>query len=268
MIRPLDRERLRREFNSAEPFRFFAVDNFLDDGVVESLSGSYPTFEDAVKLGFTFNAVNEQKKVQISDSMKFPDPVKQLNEALASPQFLSDLSYIAGIENLVADPQLAGGGMHLTGPGGRLDVHVDFNFIRDRQLHRRLNILVYLNPVWEDSWGGHVELWDRDVKRCAHRFRPSGSRCVVFETSDISYHGVAPITDKKAVRRSFAAYYYTHEAPPHWKGVEHSTIFRSRPNEKARGYLLMPLERVQREARHQLVSTARKLKRWVLGPRP
>jgi len=194
--------------------------------------------------------------------------VQELKAALASPQFLSDLSYITGIDDLLADSQLVGGGMHLTGPGGRLDVHVDFNYLRERQLHRRLNILVYLNAKWEEAWGGHVELWDRDVKTCAHRFLPIANRCVVFETNDISYHGVAPITDKQAVRLSFAGYYYTREAPPHWKGVEHSTIFRARPDEKLREYVLMPIERARRVANQGVSMAARKLKRWIVGSRP
>jgi Rps23 Pro-64 3,4-dihydroxylase Tpa1-like proline 4-hydroxylase len=106
-----------------------------------------------------------------------------------------------------------------------------------------LNLLLYLNPEWEDSWGGHIELWDKDVKNRLQSYRPSINRCVVFETSDISFHGVAPITQAGTVRRSFAAYYYTREAPTHWKGVAHSTIFRARPNERLRGYVLMPLGR-------------------------
>ena len=43
--------------------------------------------------------------------------------------------------------------MHITGPGGRLDVHVDFNFMEERQLHRRLNLLLYLNPTWNEIMG-------------------------------------------------------------------------------------------------------------------
>ena len=200
MIRPYDREKLRREFNSATPYRFFTLDNFLDDGVPQEIFNSYPTFEAAQAQGLEFKKINEQRKVQITDSSKFPDPVRRFNEAISSPKFLEDLAYISGIPNLLADAELSGGGMHLTGPGGRLDVHVDFNFLPERKLHRRLNLLFYLNPVWEEAWGGHIELWDKDVRHCGHRYKPFMNRLLVFETNNISFHGVAPITDKDAVR--------------------------------------------------------------------
>src|SRR5882724_9427341 len=142
MIKALDRERLKREFNSAQPFRFFMIDNFLEDGAARQMFDSYPSFDEALKVGREFKAVNEQRKVQIVDPAKFSEPVARFSQAIASPQFLSDLSYITGIDNLLADDRYEGGGMHLTGPGGRLDVHVDFNYIATRKLHRRLNLLL------------------------------------------------------------------------------------------------------------------------------
>ena len=82
------------------------------------------------------------------------------------------LETITGIPKLLADATFEGGGMHVTGPGGRLDVHVDFNYSHDIKQHRRLNILVYLNPDWKEEWGGQIELWDRNVSQCHHSFSP------------------------------------------------------------------------------------------------
>jgi Rps23 Pro-64 3,4-dihydroxylase Tpa1-like proline 4-hydroxylase len=157
-----------------------------------------------------------------------------------------------------------GGGMHVTGPHGRLDVHVDFNVIPQRRLHRRLNILVYLNPEWRDEWGGHVELWDRDVRRCYHSLKPRLNRCVVFETSETSFHGVSAVRCPEGIeRRSFAAYYYTREPPPRWDGKMHSTIFRARPDERLREFVLMPAERLQRDLQAGLRRVRRGLGRSV-----
>ncbi len=259
VLKPYDRDSLKREFDAGVPFRHFVIDSFLDTDFAAEVASVYPTFEEARALGFAFDFVNERRKIQISDASIFPAPAARLNEALASPEFLADLEYITGIPRLEADPQLAGGGMHVTGSHGRLDVHVDFNYYDDRDLHRRLNILVYLNPNWDESWGGAVELWDRDVKHCHRRVSPLLNRCVLFETSEISFHGVEPLVGPPdVVRQSFAAYYYTKDAPPGWDGTRHSTIFRARPDEHLRRYVLMPAERLRRGGRNA-IRRARKL---------
>jgi hypothetical protein len=246
-IAVLDVDRLRRSFATAQPFPFIVIDDFLDPAFAREVAEGYPSFEDALQRGFSFNFVNERKKVQVTDVQLFPDPVRRLHEAIASQSFRDRLSEITGIPKLLADPQLVGGGMHVTGPHGRLDVHVDFNYIEARKLHRRLNILIYLNPKWEDAWGGQVELWDRNVRRCYHALTPRMNRCVIFETSDISFHGVAGVQCPEGVERcSFAAYYYTKEPPSAWDGTSHDTIFKARPDERFRGYVLMPAERLQR----------------------
>jgi len=247
IVQPFDREALRRRFASAKPFPFIEIEDFLDLPFANKVATAYPTFKDAAAKGFAFNALNERKKIQITDVRLFPEPVVQLHEALASPAFLADLYHIAGIPDLLAEEEVEGGGMHITGPGGRLDVHVDFNYLKDRRLYRRLNLLIYLNPVWDQQWGGDIQLWDKDVKSCQHAFVPMLNRCLVFETSDHSFHGVIPVApDAPYPRISFAAYYYTREAPANWKGSVHSTVFKARPHERFRGYVLMPAQLLQR----------------------
>jgi Rps23 Pro-64 3,4-dihydroxylase Tpa1-like proline 4-hydroxylase len=264
VIRPLDLDELRRQFNEAEPFRHLVIDDFLDEAFAHEVAAAYPSFETALARGFSFNFVNERKKVQVTDSSKFPAPVERLHAAISSQEFRDQLSVVTGIPNLLPDAELLGGGMHVTGPHGRLDVHVDFNYVAERQLHRRLNILVYLNPQWHHDWGGEVELWDRDVRRCYQAVRPVLGRCVIFETNDISYHGVAALTCPEGFeRKSFAAYYYTREAPAGWDGEAHSTIFRARPDERLRGYVLMPAEKLQRAVQQQVGRVRGKLKKIV-----
>jgi len=264
MINPLDRDALRQKFQNASPYPHMVIENFLDPAFAKELSTSYPTFDDALKQGFSFNFVNEQRKVQISDSKKFPEPLRRLNDAISSPQFRADLEYITGIKNLLADEALNGGGMHLTGPGGRLDVHVDFNRIEDRKLFRRLNILIYLNPEWKPEWGGQIELWDKEVKVCHASCVPQLNRCLIFETSDHSYHGVRPITSPPEIaRQSFAAYYYTTEAPANWDGKSHSTIFRARPDEKFRGLVSMPVEKFARQLQKRVAGVKKRVKSLV-----
>lgn len=264
VIRPIDRESLRAEYAGATPFPFFKIDNFLDEDFAQSVVAAYPTYDNARKLGLEFDKVNERLKIQITDSTKFPAPVAQLAQALSSEEWLGELEHITDIPKLLADAEFNGGGMHMTGPGGRLDVHVDFNYVPQHSLHRRLNILLYLNPVWEDTWGGNIELWDKSVRQCCQSFKPAFNRCVVFETSELSYHGVTPVkAPAHYVRQSFAAYYYTKEAPAGWDGTQHSTVFRARPNEKLRRYVMMPAEALGQDMYKRARQTKRLIKRWL-----
>jgi hypothetical protein len=261
LINPLDRHALRDQVRSAKPFPNLCLDNFLSPQFAEEVCQAFPSFEDAQRMGRVFSAVNEKRKVQVVESEKFSPPLAQLNQALASPEFLDLLSYAFDIPKLLADDQLVGGGVHQTGPQGLLDVHVDFNYIGERLLHRRLNILVYFNKDWREEWGGKLELWDKDVKVCHHSFLPILNRCIVFETSEISFHGVTAVKCPAGVsRKSFASYYYTKEAPAYWDGKYHSTVFKARPGEKLKGALLMPAEKAMRWTRWILHEAKRTLR--------
>jgi Rps23 Pro-64 3,4-dihydroxylase Tpa1-like proline 4-hydroxylase len=253
-INPIDREELRARVRSAEPFPNFCIDRFLDEKFAERVLDAFPTYEQALAVGRSFAAVNERGKVQVTDASKFAGPVAELNRALSAPEFLDSLSYVFDIPHILPDEELVGGGIHQTGPRGHLDVHVDFNYIRERDLHRRLNILIYFNKGWKSEWGGNIELWDREVKTCYHSFAPIFNRCVVFETSEVSYHGVTAVNCPVGrSRKSFAAYYYTKGAPAHWTGEEHTTIFRARPNEVLKGKVFMPLEGAQRRLQRAIL---------------
>jgi Rps23 Pro-64 3,4-dihydroxylase Tpa1-like proline 4-hydroxylase len=139
--------------------------------------------------------------------------------------------------------------MHIMNAGAHLDVHVDFNISLETGLHRRLNILLFLNDRWCGDWGGKLELWDDTVQQRHHALLPISNRCAIFATSDRSYHGVEKLRCPDAFARlSFASYYYTREAPPGWDGKRHSTVFRARPDEKMKQWVLMPASRIAKFA--------------------
>jgi hypothetical protein len=245
-IRPLDVERVRKDFLAAKPYPHVALEGFLEDAFAQKVADAYPSFEEASQMGRQFSAVNEYRKIQITDSKLFPEPVRALNEALGAPEFLRTIERISGIEGLLYDDELHGGGMHITGPRGRLDVHVDFNYLEPKKIYRRLNLLLYLNPTWERTWGGAVEVWDEGVQHRHAAFEPALNRCLLFETSERSFHGVEPVTcPPEILRKSFAVYYYTREAPPGYDGKHHSTIFKARPEERMKKYVYMPAEKAK-----------------------
>jgi hypothetical protein len=56
------------------------------------------------------------------------------------------------------------------------------------------------------------------------------------------------------LRKSFAVYYYTKEAPEGWDGTEHSTIFKARPEKWVKGKVAMPIESAIRSANEGIKS--------------
>jgi hypothetical protein len=134
---------------------------------------------------------------------------------------------LTGITGLIPDPSFNGGGCHQIQRGGKLGVHVDFNKLKTVNLDRRLNLLVYLNKNWKDEYGGHFELWDAEGKSSLKKVAPLFNRCVIFSTTETSYHGHPhPLTcPEGSTRKSVALYYYTNGRDDGQTAKPHSTVF-------------------------------------------
>jgi hypothetical protein len=148
---------------------------------------------------------------------------------------LQFLEGISGIPALLPDPYFVGGGFHETSRGGKLGIHADFRINEQLHLHRRMNVIVYLNPAWDDSYSGHLELWDRQMKACVSSVAPVLNRCVIFNTDADSFHGHPdPLTTPDGVsRRSMALYYYTASREIYKEVPNNSTIYHARPSDDA-----------------------------------
>jgi hypothetical protein len=159
--------------------------------------------------------------------------VRQIFWELNSSTFLKFLEKLTGIKNLLPDPHLQGGGIHQIERGGMLRVHADFNYHPVFKLDRRLNLLLYLNDPWPEEWGGHLQLWSKDMSHCEQKVLPVARRCVIFNTLSDSWHGHPdPLTCPEDVRRkSIAMYYYTNGRPSAERHKPHKTKWQSMPGE-------------------------------------
>jgi len=188
-----------------------------------------------------------------------PAQVEALRAANSS-RFTTYLEKLTGLEPIHADPDLNGGGLHSSKRGGYLNVHTDFNFHPKTGLHRRLNLIVYLNQEWSEDWGGALELWNSDVTECEAKCYPSFNRAVLFETSEISFHG-HPIPMKcpeDVTRKSVALYYYST-----WpEGLERrsKTNYVLTPDQNRS--LLMDLRRVVEAGASSWEEAAAQLQHW------
>ncbi len=161
------------------------------------------------------NIYGSFKKHRLSDLSYMPKNVSDFIIYLNSPEFLVLLEEITGIDNLISDPDLQGGGVHAIATGGFLKLHTDFNWHKKLGAHRRLNLLIYLNSDWNEDWGGSIELWNSNADKLIFKLLPNLGNVMIFATTDYSYHGHPdPISCPPNVwRKSIAVYYYTKERP-------------------------------------------------------
>jgi hypothetical protein len=220
----------RAAYVQAQPFPHIVLDDLLPAALLHTVIEEFPAPGQIMWIDFDDPA---QKKLAADAETQIGPTTRLLLYQLNSSIFISFLEALTGIEGLVPDPYLNGGGLHQIERGGYLKVHADFNWHPRLRLDRRLNVLLYLNEGWKEEYGGHLELWDTDMTRCEQRILPVFNRCVIFSTTDTSYHGHPdPLTCPPGwTRRSLALYYYTNGRPAEEKSDAHSTLFQERPGE-------------------------------------
>ncbi len=227
------RHELAAGYRSARFYPHIVINDFFTPEVCQGLVNEFPVFRDQ-------DALNEYgkigKKAYREDIRQLGGTYARLDEHVRSPEFLGLMGDITGIPDLLYDPDYIGGGTHDNVDGSELDIHVDFNYHPKRGWHRRLNLIVFLNPDWDESWGGAFELhkdpWEPATDE-VEAVPPMLNRGVIFETSEISWHGFNKVhlpADKQHLsRRSFAIYLYSKDRPEEQIAPSHATFYIQRP---------------------------------------
>lgn len=214
----------KKQYQSAAPYPHVVIDDFLDTELAITLSEKFPSSTQRQWVRFS----NErEKKLAYSDVYNLGDDTDLFRSAIAkmeSRDFLDRLAQLVDVDELHTDHTYLGGGLHRIERDGHLALHSDFNFHPRLRKKRKVNLLLFLNRDWKQEWGGHLELWKRDMSECAKKITPIFNRCVIFTTESDSWHGHPhPLTCPEGVaRKSIALYYYTDEHIEY----THGTIFR------------------------------------------
>ncbi|HEX6832200.1 MAG TPA: 2OG-Fe(II) oxygenase, partial [Rudaea sp.] len=203
-------------YREAKPFPHVVIDDFLARPFAERLLEQFPSFERGNNQGDDGKAGNKATYEKIRTLG--PD-FAGLDDLVKSRAFLGLIESLTGVPHLLYDPFYLGGGTHENRQGQSLQAHIDFNYHPSEGWHRRLNLIVYLNRDWEKSWGGNLELYADPYKdKQPHVvIPPLFNRCVIFGTSETSWHGFDTIRlppEKSGVsRKSIALYFYSKERP-------------------------------------------------------
>jgi Rps23 Pro-64 3,4-dihydroxylase Tpa1-like proline 4-hydroxylase len=225
-------ERYAADYAQAQPFPHAVIDGFLPEHVADGVREAFPDPEALIewrKGDSTF----QRSKQGSADLARFPAQLQDLLFTLNSGVMLEFLEKLTGIPKLISDPFLNGGGIHQISRGGFLKVHRDYLKHPRFNLDRRINLLLYLNKDWREEYGGHLELWDPAMSRCEARILPVFNRCVIFTTSETSYHGHPdPLTCPEGMtRKSVALYYYSTQGISVGEMKDYNTPWVARPGE-------------------------------------
>lgn len=207
----LDATKLSQDFMNANPFHHVVIDNFLNVELANKIKENFPNPDD--KSWWVYNNPLE-KKLAFNKIEELHDSFSTFFSYANSNEFLNWLQDLTGLKSLKADPDLNGGGLHLIRQGGKLDIHEDFNIHKELKMLRKVNLIFYLNEEWDESWGGHLELWNKDMTELCQKITPKFNRAVIFRTDMDSNHGHPhPLScPENRYRISLATYYYIEDA--------------------------------------------------------
>lgn len=225
---------LRETYHNTKPYPHIMLDDFMERDAAQDAHGVFPSVKDQGWIHYVhFN----EKKHGLNKMDMLPAYTQEVIRVFNSDRFVKWLSDLTGIEGLMKDDMLEGGGLHQSLKNGFLNIHADFtSHPHKRMWRRRVNLLIYLNPEWKEEYGGFLELWSTDMKERVQNIMPSFNRAVIFNTDKDSYHGLPdPIKcPEDETRKSIALYYFTEEK----NYVKQSTDYRARPTDGAKSILI------------------------------
>lgn len=220
----------KEKYANASPFPHVAIDDFMSADVLNDVLHEFPDQKRRDWLEFDGDV---QKKLAQKDEKLVGPVTRSLLYQFNSAPFVTFLESLTGIKGLIPDPHFWGGGLHQIRRNGLLKLHTDFTFHPLLKIDRRINVIVYLNKDWSESYGGNLELWDKDVSECIATISPIYNRLVVFNTNATSFHGhPTPLTcPPDMTRKSVALYYYTNGRPADEAARTYETIWKDTPEE-------------------------------------
>jgi Rps23 Pro-64 3,4-dihydroxylase Tpa1-like proline 4-hydroxylase len=209
-------------YSMANPYPHIIIDDFIESSIANTC---YNEMENYKFWGWDGSKYSENHQVNkfftpwsnenISNIQDYMPAVWKMLSYYNSRLFLNFLEELTGIKELLPDWSFTGGGCHKTTNGGRLAIHTDYQKHSENSLHRRLNMLIYLNPNWQSNWGGSLQLVDYNSKETIKNIFPKFKRMVLFNTTNKSLHGHPEpiICPEDEARYSFALYYFTKDRP-------------------------------------------------------
>ncbi len=227
------KDQLKQQFNdNRNEIAFFVIDDLLPESLANSIYHNFPEVAETTLK----KSLREQKYVAYQMN-EYVALLEEVIYAFQDEQVVQQIAEICELTALEADEHLYAGGLSLMGQGHFLNPHLDNSHDKDRERWRILNLLYYVSPDWEDSFGGQLELWPKGLDHAPISIACRFNRLVVMATHQQSWHSVRKIESSEQLRCCVSNYYFS-KTPIDQDARFHVTSFRGRPTEKIKDVLL------------------------------
>jgi len=220
------KEVVKNQFDaSKETIGYFFIDDVLPVAIAHEINAVFPKPEDMVLK----RSLREDKYVAAQMNRYHPI-LEEIIYAFQDERIVQLIAEICGLKEVFADEHLYAGGLSMMGKNQFLNPHLDNSHDKDRERWRVLNLLYYVTPDWEESYGGNLELWPRGLKEKQITLHSKFNRLIVMVTHNQSLHSVSPVLYDGF--RCCVSNYYFSKTPALQSDTFHVTSFRGRPENK------------------------------------
>ena len=205
-----DFQTLNNRFVGTPPFPMIVLDNFLPEDFASSMATECESIPLQHWTEFTRKGSFMRECKRLEHAPVAFDFVNQMHSALGMEWMTS----ITGIKDLIPDPYLTGAGYSRSFRGDSLQLHSDFNWNDQIKVHRMLSFIIYLNPNWQEEWGGSLEFTDFNKEKVIQSVPPLFNRAIIWRYHKRGFHGYPhPLTcPENMSRNTFRLFYYYSDA--------------------------------------------------------
>lgn len=217
-------EQMRAEFATPGRIPSCTVDNLVPEALAGAVHAAFPA---SGRMSFK-NTVRERKYVS-AQMNEHPPILEEAVYAFQDPRIVARVGEITQLRGLEPDADLYAGGISAMPKGSYLRPHLDNSHDKDQQRYRALNLLWYVTPDWQESYGGSFEMWDDGPKGHPRTVPARFNRLLLMATNRTSWHSVSEVTHDGS--RCCVSNYYFSAVSQEARDYFHATSFRGRPGE-------------------------------------
>lgn len=217
-------DELGAEFRTGGRIPSCRVEGLLPDQLARDVYERFPQ-SDRMMLK---RSIKENKHV--AAQMNAYDPLlEEVVFAFQDRRVVEQIAQITRLKMLEPDVDLYAGGISAMSKGAYLRPHLDNSHDKRRERYRVLNLLYYVTPGWQESFGGSLQLWDDGPRGKPRTFPSTFNSLVIMLTNKASWHSVNEV--RHDGRRCCVSNYYFSRQSPDEANYFHATSFRGEPGQ-------------------------------------